>query len=143
VPDCEGVLLSFRGQVADEAAARRLAVEQWPLGEIADAYRRFIERFAPMREAVRLTPPSDRLTALVARILLIHEYRRIVLRDPQLPPPLLPEGWPGDEARRLCAGLYRALLALSELWLDEHGRAEGGALPSPGPRFRERFRDAG
>lgn len=139
----EGVLLSFRGEAEDPAAARALAARQWPLTELADAYRQFIARFAPLGEAAALAPPADRLTALVTRVLLIHAYRRIVLRDPQLPPALLPEDWPGPEARRLCGRLYRVLLEPSERWLDEHGRNERGPLPPPTSSFFGRFRESG
>lgn len=34
--------------------------------------------------------------AFTARILLIHHYRRVVLRDPLLPSALLPADWPGS-----------------------------------------------
>jgi phenylacetic acid degradation operon negative regulatory protein len=76
----------------------------------------------------------------VARILLIHEYRRVILRDPILPAALLPEDWPGQTARRLCAGLYHKLLAASELWLDENVVTEMEAAPKPRAEFYQRFR---
>jgi phenylacetic acid degradation operon negative regulatory protein len=79
------------------------------------------------------------LDALALRILLIHEYRRIILRDPLLPSALLPGGWPGREARALCAALYRALVPSAERWLDMHGLNETGPLPPPDARFHRRF----
>jgi phenylacetic acid degradation operon negative regulatory protein len=51
------------------------------------------------------------------RTLLIHEYRRVLLRDPNLPEALLPAGWPGIQARALCETLYRGLLSGSESFL--------------------------
>ena len=77
--------------------------------------------------------------AMVARTLLVHEYRRIVLREPGLPLPLLPPGWPGGVARALTAGLYGALLAPSERWLDRNGADERGALPAADPSLAARF----
>jgi phenylacetic acid degradation operon negative regulatory protein len=137
-PTC--ALLAFTGPVEGAVATREQAARLWPLVELAEAYRAFLARFGPLAEAAALAPPADRLTALVARILLIHAFRRIALRDPQLPPALLPEDWPGPAARALCARLYRVLVDPSERWLDEHGRNGAGPLPPPGPAFFERFR---
>ena len=41
------------------------------------------------------------------RTLLIHEYRRVLLRDPRLPAALLPLDWPGAAAFALCRDFYR------------------------------------
>ncbi len=64
---------------------------------------------------------------------------RVILRDPLLPPALLPADWPGFAARDLCGTLYRAVLPGSEAWLDRHGRTEDGPLPPPGPALARRF----
>src|SRR6267378_856685 len=79
--------------------------------------------------------------AFTARILLIHHYRRVVLRDPLLPTALLPSDWPGRAARTLCGEIYRALLPASEQWLDRYGSNEAGALPKAGRELARRFGD--
>jgi phenylacetic acid degradation operon negative regulatory protein len=132
------VLLAQPRGPADAAAVAHRA---WPsLVEIAVGYARFAETFAPlldMREPVPLE--AD---ALPLRLLLVHEYRRVALRDPDLPPALLPADWTGPSARTLAAALYRRLLPASEAWLTAHGAAEEGALPPPAPGVLEaRFRD--
>ena len=70
-------------------------------------------------------------------MLLVHEYRRIVLRDPILPAEILPTSWPGTAARQLCADIYTRVLPASERWLDVHARGDGGA---PLPRARDLHR---
>jgi hypothetical protein len=77
--------------------------------------------------------------AFTARILLIHHYRRVVLRDPLLPAPLLPRDWPGRAARQLCGEIYRGLLPASEQWLDAHASNETGPLPKPDRALARRF----
>ncbi|RAI35963.1 phenylacetic acid degradation operon negative regulatory protein PaaX [Rhodoplanes roseus] len=125
----------------EPAALRDLAARSWPLDATAEAYHRFIETFEPLRAALdREAVPTD-IEALVARVLLIHEYRRIVLRDPVLPAALLPADWPGTAARTLCAGLYRDLLEPSERWLDAHAVDESGAPLRRGKDVLRRFRD--
>ena len=98
-----------------------------------------LERMAPPKPR---PPQLDAAEAFRLRILLVHEYRRIILRDPLLPKAMLPADWPGFEARRLCRDLYRATLARSEAWLDAHGSAQDGALPPPDADFARRFQDA-
>ncbi len=120
---------------ADDAAVRRLTAQTWPLDRVAAAYAKFTEVFSPMAGWSGFDP----LEALAARILLVHEYRRIVLQDPLLPAAILPPDWPGDAARRLCATLYPMLLLASEAWLDSHARTEAGPLPPAYPALWDRF----
>jgi phenylacetic acid degradation operon negative regulatory protein len=117
----------------DEADARLLAARAWPLDALAEGYRRFEDAFSPLREA--MVPAEE---ALPLRLLLVHEWRRLVLRDPLLPEALLPEGWPGTTARALAAGLYARLSPAAEAWLDAEGRNETGPLPpASASRFAE------
>ena len=120
---------------------RDLAARSWPLAATAEAYLHFIETFAPLRAALDAGSPLDDLEALVSRVLLIHEYRRIVLRDPLLPAELLPADWPGDAARALCGNLYRNLVVPSERWLDDNAIDDSGAALGPGQEVFDRFED--
>jgi phenylacetic acid degradation operon negative regulatory protein len=124
----------------DEDSARRLARQVWLPTRLEDGYRRFLASFAPLRAALGAGLALGDLEALVARLLLVHEYRRLVLRDPMLPDALLPPDWPGLAARGLCASLYPALVAGSERWLDAHALNEGGRLPAPENDLAARFR---
>ena len=123
----------------DLATARTLAKACWPLERTAAAYARFLTLFTPFEGALDAAMPTPEIDALVARILLIHEYRRIILRDPTLPLELLPPAWPGVAARELCGRLYHRLLPASERWLDRHGRSAAGKLPAAGPELARRF----
>jgi phenylacetic acid degradation operon negative regulatory protein len=119
--------------------ARALATAAWKLGSLAASYRTFIDRFAPLDRALARVESIDGPDALVARVLLIHEFRRIVLRDPGLPAALLPADWPGSRARDLTARVYRRLVEPSERFLDIRAQDRRGPLPAPGPAFRRRF----
>ena len=71
--------------------------------------------------------------ALAARLLLIHRWRRFVLRHPDLPPPVA-----RPDLRVAVGEAYRALLPLSRRWLD--AEVEGmTALPPMSADSRERF----
>lgn len=121
-------------------AARTLGASAWQLDTVAAGYARFIETFSQIG---RGSPGHlDAAQAFRLRILLLHEYRRIILRDPLLPKALLPKDWPGFEARRLCRKLYRAVLPAAEAWLDQHASAQNGPLPAPDRDFGRRFGEA-
>ena len=124
---------------AEDDSGRRLLSESWPLERTADAYLKFIRTFEPLRGSIGRGEPLTDADAFTARILLIHHYRRVVLRDPLLPTALLPSDWPGRAARALCGEIYRALLPASEQWLDRHATSESGPLPKSGPELSKRF----
>ena len=124
---------------AEDDSGRRLLSESWPLHRTAGAYQKFMKTFAPLHVSLLNGERLSEADAFTARILLIHHYRRVVLRDPLLPTTLLPPDWPGRAARTLCGEVYRALLAPSEQWLDRHATGEDGPLPKPGAELSRRF----
>src|SRR5262245_60946564 len=90
----------------DGDAARRLARQCWQLGDLGTAYQGLLEDLGPLTRPHRALEQPDDEQAFQIRILLIHEYRRIVLRDPLLPPELLPPDWPGAPVRETCRKIY-------------------------------------
>ena len=126
---------------AEDDSGRRLLRESWPLDRTADAYLKFLKTFEPLRGWIGRREPLTDVDAFTARILLIHHYRRVVLRDPLLPTALLPRDWPGRAARQLCGEIYRGLLAPSEQWLDRNATNENGPLPAAGAELARRFVD--
>jgi phenylacetic acid degradation operon negative regulatory protein len=126
---------------AEDDSGSRLLRESWPLDRTADAYLKFMKTFEPLRAWIGRREPIADGDAFTARILLIHHYRRVVLRDPLLPTALLPADWPGRAARKLCGEIYRGLLPASEQWLDRNGSNETGPLPPAGEQLGRRFQD--
>jgi phenylacetic acid degradation operon negative regulatory protein len=142
VPIPEEAAAAIRLEVsAEDESGRRLLSQSWPLERTADAYLKFMKTFEPLRPRVGRSARLSDSEAFTARILLIHSYRRVVLRDPLLPTALLPKDWPGRAARQLCGEIYRALLPSSEQWLDRYGSNEGGPLPGAAAELRQRFRE--
>src|SRR5262252_8851327 len=140
VPIPEEASKAIRLEVsAEDDSGRRLLSESWPLDRTAEAYLKFTKTFAPLSDWLGRGEALSGIDAFTARILLIHHYRRVVLRDPLLPHALLPKDWPGQAARKLCGDIYRALLAKSEQWLDRHGTNEAGVLPQAGRNLLRRF----
>ncbi|KAI3593122.1 Phenylacetic acid degradation operon negative regulatory protein PaaX [Cupriavidus sp. U2] len=114
----------------------QLIHQTYRLKEVAQAWQAYVRRFASW---VREAPSLSAADAFFVRILLIHEYRRVLLRDPGLPDELLPTDWPGREARAGTGALYAALLPASEAHLRAHMETGAGAFRSPMRVLRERF----
>jgi phenylacetic acid degradation operon negative regulatory protein len=119
--------------------SRKVAEAAWRNRALDVEYRRFLDRFDATARALATGETLDGADALITRTLLIHHFRRIVLRDPGLPSVLLPVDWPGAQARALAARLYRRLVPPSEAWLDARTRAERGPLRPPDAAFAQRF----
>jgi phenylacetic acid degradation operon negative regulatory protein len=111
----------------------------WDLAALSQSYRHFLTGFAALRDAAQQGFKPAPLPALLARVMLIHDYRRIILRDPMLPPKLLPRNWIGREAYAVAGTLYRALAKPAEGWIDKHLHDDKGTLRPPHAAFRKRF----
>jgi len=111
----------------------------YQLDDLAARYREFIALFGKLNDALKNGAEMEEADALTVRLLLIQEFRRIVLRDPALPPSLLPAGWPGEEARELAADIYAKVLKGSERQLDQCQADETRALPKPNASLFQRF----
>jgi phenylacetic acid degradation operon negative regulatory protein len=121
----------------DAAADRRLASAGWDLGELAKSYRRLVRTFRPAQESLaRRVEPEP---AFIVRTLLVHEYRKIHLRDPLLPESLLAADWIGTHAYELCRGLYALTFSPAEEYLSLVAHRLGGSLPQPDAAVFRRF----
>jgi len=113
------------------------AANAFGLERVGVAYRTFLARYGRGIELFRDgRRPSDTRQCFVARSLLIHAFRRVLLRDPLLPRALLPHDWPGTAAYALTRDFYR----LVHRPADEHLAATLGAdFGTVSGDFRRRF----
>ncbi|WP_298377427.1 phenylacetic acid degradation operon negative regulatory protein PaaX [Azospirillum sp.] len=120
-------------------ALRDLVRGCWDVDQLERDYAAFLDRFRPIWTALdAMETPEPRL-CFVLRTLMIHDFRRILLRDPMLPQDLLPSDWPGQESRMLTRNLYRRLSAPSEAYLMSALTTANGPLPEAQPSFVSRF----
>ena len=123
------------------ASESELVQSAWNLNELGAAYHQFLEHYTPLLKALRKWHPDESAeeTAFLLRTLLIHHYRKLLLRDPGLPDVLLPGHWPGQKARALCKDLYLRLLEPSERYLDRTMKTADGETPAARSSLYERF----
>lgn len=132
-------VIVFEANLAEEDAARKLAGLGWDLADLSEGYHRFLKRFTPVLEAVKRGPATEHEAAFVARTLLIHEYRKLHLRDPLLPQRLLSPQWAGTRAAECCREIYFGVLQSSEQYLSETGATLSGPLPPADAGVSNRF----
>ena len=80
------------------------------------------EAIGELAELIRDMPADqDGLDAMAARTVLVHRWRRHVLRHPEWPAALVPADWPGLMLRQRVADAYRATWPGSSRWLSRPG----------------------
>ena len=132
-------VIAFDASLAGEDAPQRLVDLGWDLEDLGLRYQRFVARFAVVQvELMRLRDIEPRDCFLV-RTLLIHEYRRLHLRDPLLPAQLLRPNWPGAQAAMLCRDIYARVFGPSEAYLSRVASRLTGALPAADASVLQRF----
>lgn len=135
----DNVVVMTGHTVHSDDAMRRLAHESWDLSDIDARYSHFVNQFRPALDAISRSDFIAPKTAFLIRTLLIQDYRTVLLRDPQMPAELLPSGWNGAAAYRLCRDLYRLVYEQADLHLSKTIETKNGALPSPDGGYHRRF----
>lgn len=122
VPPAEALVFEA-GARGDLALQAGFAAHLWDLAPHAAAYRGFVARFDGL--GADLPGPE----ALVARLLLVNDWRRALLRDPRLPAAALPADWPGHTARAVFCRMYRALSPAAEAHIEAVFECGQGRMP--------------
>jgi phenylacetic acid degradation operon negative regulatory protein len=138
----KGIASPVTVAIGEDFAGRPLAQavpEAWDLRSLASGYRRFLARFGAVIEHFREGDAHDPWQCFAVRTLLIHAYRRVLLRDPLLPPALLPLDWPGAAAYALCRDFYRLTHRDAERHLAATLCEPGEPWPPADEAFHRRF----
>ena len=69
--------------------------------ELADAYQELADILNRLSKIIGSEPEFSPLQVATLRTLLVHSWRRVVLRHPDLPLIFFPEGWQGENCRAL------------------------------------------
>ncbi|MBU9697343.1 PaaX family transcriptional regulator [Rhodobacteraceae bacterium HSP-20] len=120
-PAPEGATVFHAGRVSSAGSVAGF----WDLRALQEGYERFLSLF----RGVDARGMGD-AEALVARLLLVHAYRFVLLRDPRLPEEHLPPDWNGAEARALFRRLYEALTPAAHRHVAACCEGVDGLLPA-------------
>lgn len=103
---------------------RGLAARAWDLDGLAHAYKRWIARASEIALRGGDDQPDDANFAV--RSELVHEWRKFLFIDPELPAELLPAGWPGTDAAELFHREADRLLPAANRFVDQALAAGNG-----------------
>ncbi len=95
---------------------KNLCSRAWLLDGLNHDYQKFSDLYQPLATVLENNPLSMR-KILTLRILLVHDYRRLILKDPFLPNTCLPKNWQGVAARNIMSLVYDNLRSRSKRWM--------------------------
>ncbi len=82
-------------------------------------YRRLHSTLSRNMDAFLAVAEAEPLDAVALRTLLIHHWRRLVLRHADVPAEIMPRGWRGEECRTMALALHQSLSRSADPWLDK------------------------
>jgi len=136
-----GKVIVFSASADDlnsQAALKTLAEQKWNLAELRDMYGEFLDYYRPLTKKMQASSVTPQLSFLL-RTLMLHDYRRVLLRDPDFPEAMLPNGWIGFEALEQAKRLYAILSKNSIEYIQCSLENAQGALPVVNSRYYKRF----
>ncbi len=120
--------------------ANRLIRNCFNTTALDEEYTEFNQQFAPVLEAALNTTEPDPELCFLIKILLIHKYRRILLREPELPKELVEADSASQQARRITAQLYGAIAAFADAYFKQVSESERGTFAQPPRAYYRRFK---
>ena len=118
----------------------RMLETNWPIDELRQRYLQFLDMFREI--GVILMQDDENIEPIQAfqiRTLLIHYYRRILLKDPALPLELLSADWPAVNARTLSMNIYKKVFEAADDYFLSVAATSEGPMPNATAHFWRRF----
>ncbi|GIO26688.1 phenylacetic acid degradation operon negative regulatory protein PaaX [Ornithinibacillus bavariensis] len=94
----------------------------WSLDEVNKKYQQFIQEYSQRYVIDKNKMEKDELSdgsCFVKSALLVHQYRKFLFIDPNLPQELLPKKWLGDSAASLFNDYYQLLIHPAKCFFEE------------------------
>jgi len=132
-------IVAMQAQADDVEALRKLVLSHWKLDELRQQYRAFNGHYKKALKVLNGKQPATAHSMFLLRILLIHEYRKILLSDPDLPSAMLPADWDAYTARSLTGDIYHLLAGPSAEWVSRKLHNADGFLPRGNDILETRF----
>lgn len=131
----------FKAKTSDfnsQSAIKEMIKSRWQLADLEKSYQQFLSFYRPIYQKLAKTEVTP-LECFIYRSALIHDFRRILLRDPDFPNEMLPHGWIGNEAQDLVKRTYKTLVSPSLEFIDKHIKNAQGIVPEANSKFFTRF----
>lgn len=116
---------------------KNLVQKRWHISDLAEQYQYFLTSYQIFNGSWQENMSDQQ--AFLLRTLLIHEYRRILLKDHELPEQMLPEQWQGFAAHQLVNNIYNKLAKPSLNYIQHQLKNSSGDLPQEQGTYWQRF----
>jgi phenylacetic acid degradation operon negative regulatory protein len=133
------IVLSAKTQdLNSQGVMKSLTKSRWQLSELEILYQNFLAFYQPLYQKimVKLPEPSE---CFLLRTTIVHDFRRILLRDPDFPDEMLPNEWVGKEVHELVKKIYNLLSKVSIEYCQQHMENVDGKIPLARVSYFSRF----
>jgi len=140
--DLTDSVIIFSAETIDKNSAqvlKKLVYEKWELEKLLEQYDGFLKTYQPIFDGLTLTILANKQSFLL-RVLLIHEYRRILLKDHELSCGMLPKNWSGYKVNEVVKEIYSLLARNSCKYISNKLEAMDGSLLMVSKEFSKRFK---
>ena len=118
---------------------QRLVMARWDLEDLRQRFAGFTKLYSRVLKDLQAENQVSGHNLFLLRVMLIHEYRRILLHDPALPATMMPSDWEGIAAQTLAGDIYRLVAAPSVSWVNRELANANGALKGGTDLLEKRF----
>lgn len=133
------VMKALTEDVSSLGSLKKLSYKSWDIANLENKYKTFLEKFRPVMVEINQTKSLSYSQCFQIRTLVIHEYRRILLKDFDLPLDILPDDWAGQAAFHLRENIYKKVYAGAEKYIVANMESSEGSLPKADMAFYQRF----
>jgi len=137
--DLEDSIVHMRAQAENAESLQKLVMARWKLRNLRQRYAEFTSQYRIANKLLHNMKSPGGHSLLLLRVLLMHDYRRILLSDPELPAAMLPEDWEGYAAQALTGEIYRGLAAPTAKWVNRELLSADGNLKGGSGTLKTRF----
>lgn len=120
---------------------KNLVHQKWQLEALQQRYQELLDIYLPFKELVIKGLNITDYQSLSLRLLIVHEYRRVLLNDHELAEDMLPDNWNGHQSNQLVEFLYEKLSQPSTRYICSNLQSIDGYLPQPISDFSNRFKE--
>jgi len=139
--DLTDCIVHMQAQADNAASLQKLVMSRWKLDDLRQRYTAFTRQYRQALKALQSAQPPDGHALLLLRVLMLQEYRRILLSDPELPAAMLPAGWEGYAAQSLVGEIYRTIATQTASWVNRELLNADGKLKGGTNLLKTRFTD--
>lgn len=135
----EDSIVQMQARAEGVDSLQKLVMSRWKLDELRQKYRQFTSLYSTVQKLLTAREKPSSHAVFLLRIMLVHEYRRILLKDPELPAAMLPANWEAYAAQALTGDLYRQIAAPTSKWASSNLLSADGKMRGSVVSLRNRF----